>query len=229
VNNDSVDAGNRFLALINLLVGEVPPGSQAVALEGPGLHAALQGLDRELPPFLRTLLVADGTVTMAIEAYYGESIEVRTINQLAMSLPEAMPMLGVEAATDILYREVILQGSDSGRVYACAYSMIRRSVIADSLYRELVAERVGIGTLLRNTAKGSYREILSIRQGGIADVGDQLITDVSHSDEDLDNSIEKGLVSRTYCVYLDSKPGILITEVFPVSPYLSRDNNEQAK
>lgn len=213
MKNSSVDDVGRFPTLIELLAHEFPTGNMPVALEGDDLHHELQSLDCVLPAFLRTLLVADGTVTMAIEAFYAESVEVKTINQSLEVLPRPFPMLSVAGAENVLYREVILRGRESGRVYASAYSLIRESVIATSLYHELVAQRVGIGTLLRNTAKGSYREILNMRAGGIHGASrknmDQLI---------LTNS---ELVSRTYRVFLDGVPGILITEVFPVSPYLT--------
>ena len=212
MKNSSVDDTSRFPALIKLLAIELPAGNTLLALEGVDLHHALQNLNCVLPAFLRTLLVADGTVTMAIEAYYAESVEVKTINQSLEILRGPFPMLSVADSENVLYREVILRGCESGRVYASAYSLIRESVIATSLYHELVAQRVGIGTLLRNTAKGSYREILNMRSGGIHGASrknlDQLI------------STNSELVSRTYRVFLDGVPGILITEVFPIAPYL---------
>ena len=224
MKNASADAASRFPALIKLLASEFPSGNMPVALEGSELHRALENLNCVLPAFLRTLLVADGTVTMAIEAYYGERIEVKTISQSLEILPAPFPMLSVTDAENVLYREVILRGCESGQVYASAYSLIRESVIATNLYHELVAKRVGIGTLLRNTAKGSYREILKMRTGGIHGASrkslDRLILDNSDYGSRDEDGAGSELVSRTYRVFLDGVPGILITEVFPVSPYL---------
>jgi len=160
-----------------------------------------------LPPFLRTLLVADGTVTMALEAFYDEPVDVVTMNQSSEALATSLPALVIEQGEEVLYREVILRGRQSDCVYASAYSLIRKAAVGQSLYQALVEERVGIGTLLRNTAKGSYREILKLRVGGLGD--------------DLEIGAGELMVNRTYCVYLDSAPGILITEVFPVSRYMS--------
>ncbi|MFT6434053.1 MAG: chorismate-pyruvate lyase [Candidatus Azotimanducaceae bacterium] len=223
MKNASGDAASRFPALINLLASEFPSGNMPVALEGSDLHHALASLNCALPAFLRTLLVADGTVTMAIEAFYAERIEVKTIRQSLEVLPAPFPMLSVADPENVLYREVILRGCESGQVYASAYSLIRESVIAKNLYHELVAKRVGIGTLLRNTAKGSYREILKMRAGGVHGASlkrqDQLILDNSDFGRRDEDGVGSELVSRTYRVFLDGVPGILITEVFPVSPF----------
>ncbi len=194
-------ANARFSALVRLLADD---GIESTGLEGTHLHLALSALALDLPAFLRTLLVADGTVTMAIEAYYAEPVDVITISQSLEELQVALPTFVSEQGEQVLYREVMLQGRQSNRRYATAYSLIRKSAVGQRLYQALVDEQVGIGTLLRNTAKGSYREILKLRTGGLDVEGDQ----------------DQLRVNRTYCVYLDAAPGILITEVFPVSPYL---------
>ena len=199
MSTETSKSNERYQQLIELLAKEFSVKALPRPLEGGELHLALKRLNVELPPFLRTLLVADGTVTMAIEAFYAEEVEVKTTTQSLEVLPVPLPMFSCDKGEEVLYREVALRGQRSTRVYASAYSLIRKSVVAEELYDELISERVGIGTLLRNTAKGSYREILSIRAGGFGD----------------------GFVSRTYCVYLDAKPGILITETFPIEPYLT--------
>jgi len=198
-------ADARFYALVRLLASDSADGILPAGLEGNDLHLARERLGIDLPPFLRTLLVADGTVTMALEAYYDEPVDVVTMNQSFEELATSLPALAIEQGEEVLYREVILRGRQSDCVYASAYSLIRKAAVGQSLYQALVEERVGIGTLLRNTAKGSYREILKLRVGGLGD--------------DLEIGTGELMVNRTYCVYLDSAPGILITEVFPVSRY----------
>ena len=198
-------ADARFYALVRLLASDSADGILPAGLEGNELHLARERLGLDLPPFLRTLLVADGTVTMALEAYYDEPVDEVTMNQSFEELATSLPALAIEQGEEVLYREVILRGRQSGCVYASAYSLIRKAAVGQSLYQALVEERVGIGTLLRNTAKGSYREILKLRVGGLGD--------------DLEIGTGELMVNRTYCVYLDSAPGILITEVFPVSRY----------
>ena len=203
----STSADARFNALVRLLASDSADRISAAGLEGNDLHLARKQLGVDLPPFLRTLLVADGTVTMALEAFYDEPVDVVTMNQSSEALATSLPALVIEQGEEVLYREVILRGRQSDCVYASAYSLIRKAAVGQSLYQALVEERVGIGTLLRNTAKGSYREILKLRLGGLGD--------------DLEIGAGELMVNRTYCVYLDSAPGILITEVFPVSRYMS--------
>ncbi len=169
-------------------------------LEGESLQQAVTLLNQPLlAPFLKTLLVTDGTVTMAIQAYYGEPIEVKTLAQSLVKSPGPIKPLKLSAEDEILYREVTLTGAASGRRYASAYSIIKKAVVPEPMFDDLVSQRAGIGTLLRNTARGSYRDILKIRSGGLGD--------------------PQPCVNRTYCVYLDAQPAILITEVFPLNAH----------
>ena len=51
----------------------------------------------EVPPFLRALLVTDGTVTKILEAYFWEPVVVDTVSQCFEVATEAVPWIEVEA------------------------------------------------------------------------------------------------------------------------------------
>ncbi len=148
-----------------------------------------------LPPFLRALLVADGTVTRMLTAFFAEPIHVRTQNQAPQVMPSSLPQLALNQGDDAFVRTVELRGSESGVCYATAVSVLNPAYLDAALFRELIDEHVGMGEVLRNSARGSYRELLDIRQ----------------------QKAEQ--ISRTYAVVLAGHPAILITENFEKSSF----------
>lgn len=151
-----------------------------------------------IPGFLRALLVADGTVTMALEAYFDEVIRIETVRQEPRTLPCDLSVLGMKKGDTSYFRRVKLLGEDTGRCYAEATSLLNKNAIGDTLFEQLVDEHVGIGVILRNSAKGSFREVLQIKRASLFAGFD---------------------VYRTYRVSLGGVPAILINEEFPIDLY----------
>ena len=83
----------------------------------------------ELPPFLRALLVTDGTVTKALEAYFWEPVTVDTLEQRFETAQAAVSWIGVDAGDRCLVRDARLRGVHSGRAFAEALSLIRTELI----------------------------------------------------------------------------------------------------
>lgn len=154
-----------------------------------------------LPPFLRTLLVADGTVTKSLEAYYWEPINVETVWQKPMAAEADIPWLQVEQGREVIGRRVNLRGGHSGNVYTRAFSVIRPEQIPDKLRERLIAGSLGIGELIRDCGLETYRELLEI---------------------DVASGGEGDEIYRTYRIVLGGQPGILVSEYFPVAVF--RDN-----
>jgi chorismate-pyruvate lyase len=151
-----------------------------------------------VPPFLRSLLVADGTVTMALEAYFLEQIEICTLRQGQVLAPRDVSALDLNKGEQCLIREVQLLGVESSKCYVHAVTVINPSRLSPILFEQLVDEEEGIGAILRNVAKGSFREVIHIGTGG-------LMTDAD--------------IHRRYRVSLNSLPALLITEEFELSSY----------
>ena len=158
-----------------------------------------------IPPFLRTLLVTDGTVTKSLEAYFWESVNIKTIEQGLCNAESNLPWLDVSKGEEVLTREVELRGSSTNRIYATAFSTIRPQAIPNYCREKLLKGEIGIGKLIRESGLESYREILEI---GL---------DPEKNTDDSDGGID--LIHRTYCVYLSGKPALLITERFPLNVY----------
>jgi len=154
-----------------------------------------------LPPFLRALLVTDGTVTKLLEAYFWEPVAVDTLEQRFAAAEAPVPWVEVQAGDPCLIRDARLRGRHSGRAYAEAFSLIRTELIPDDLGRRLIAREIGIGALIRDSGLESYREVM---------------------DAGLDRSQGTGgAVFRTYRIVIDSRPVILITEYFPLDLFES--------
>lgn len=153
----------------------------------------------QLPPFLRALLVTDGTVTKILEAYFWEPVEVRTLEQDFWTAERPVDWLKVRTGDNILIRLAHLQGIDSGRTYAEAFSVIRPDLIPASFRQRLIDREIGIGVLIRDSGLESYREVMEIG--------------IDHPDPGEEH------VFRTYRIIIAGAPVILITESFPLALY----------
>ena len=153
----------------------------------------------ELPPFLRALLVTDGTVTKILEAFFWEPVSVETLEQRFQVAEASVPWIALEAGDRCLMRDARLRGQHSGRAYAEAFSLIRTELIPEDFRRRLIARQIGIGALIRDSGLESYREVL--------DVGLE------------PTPPSAGSVFRTYRIVIDRNPVILITEYFPLHLY----------
>ena len=155
-----------------------------------------------LPPFLRALLVTDGTVTKILEAYFWEPVAVDTLAQDLMTAERDIPWVEVGAGDQVLIRQAQLRGIDSGKVYATAFSVIRTERIPPAFRQRLIDREIGIGVLIRDSGLESYREVMEV---GASEA------DTQASGEDR--------VFRTYRIIIDGVPVILITETFPLALY----------
>ncbi len=157
-----------------------------------------------LPPFLRALLVTDGTVTKILEAYFWEPVEVQTQKQEFATAERPIDWIQIDAGDRVLIRNARLRGTDSGQVYATAFSVIRPELIPDTFRQRLIDREIGIGVLIRDSGLESYREVLEV---GIEppDAHEPAST-CEH-------------VFRTYRIIIGQAPVILITESFPLDLY----------
>jgi len=82
----------------------------------------------QLPPFLRTLLVADGTVTKSLEAWFWEKVKIEPINNQLETLEEEVLGIEVEQGDRVLQREVILIREKGVETYRDIFSINYHSV-----------------------------------------------------------------------------------------------------
>src|SRR6185436_19148764 len=119
------------------------------SLEQPGTTAPSGRVDLSaVPPFLRTLLVTDGTVTVNLEAYFWEPIEVELLSHAQQESDKAYPEVDVQAQAPIVRRRVLLRGRMTGSAYAFAETVMSIDGVPPDLRRSLVEDRKGIGELI---------------------------------------------------------------------------------
>jgi chorismate-pyruvate lyase len=159
----------------------------------------------ELPPFLRALLVTDGTVTKILEAYFWEPLEVQTLQQEFVAAERPIAWIQIDPGARVLIRRALLRGVDSQRVYATAFSVIRTELIPETFRQRLIDREIGIGVLIRDSGLESYREVLEVGMERASPETDR---------QDADDQ-----VFRTYRIIIRREPVILITESFPLGMY----------
>lgn len=160
---------------------------------------------RALTPFQRSLLVIDGTVTKFIEAYTMEAVEVLPLAQSTRTLPADHVWLAAPAGTEVIAREVVLQGQYSRRVYAYALSLLVPERLPGDFLQRMAAGPKGIGGALLGARLESYREILWYGRER-----------VQHLPAALRRLAETEFIARTYRVMVNQQPIMFINEKFPL-------------
>lgn len=154
--------------------------------------------------FQRMLLGTDGSVTHILEAYAEEPIDVVKLLQRISIGDDVDPALELSPGDEVLHRQVVLQGRQSGRslLYAEALIAVARvpRVVLDGL---LITDRP-MGILLAENRTEAFREILDVGREAAGELGAHF---------GLDGGAE--LIWRRYRIVIDRRPVMLIGEKFP--------------
>jgi len=162
----------------------------------------------KLPPFLRTLLVMDGTVTKALEAWFWEPVKVVPLKNELTKLTKTVEGLDTKIGDKVLQREVILQGSNSSKIFACARSTVALESLPKEVGLALETGKIGIGELFREKGLETYRELFNINYYLSPPKGDELLA-----------HLEGEIVSRSYQIWVNGGASIIVTEYFSVAAY----------
>ena len=162
----------------------------------------------KLPPFLRTLLVMDGTVTKALEAWFWEPVKVVPLKNALETLSEKVEGLETQKGDKALQREVTLQGINSGKIFACARSTVALESLPTEVGLALETGQIGIGELFREKGLETYRELFNINYFSAVPQGDALLA-----------HLQGGVVSRSYQIWVNGGASIIVTEYFSVAEY----------
>lgn len=161
-----------------------------------------------LPPFLRTLLVADGTVTKSLESWFWEPVSIDLLSQQSLKLPEPVLGLDAEVNSDVLLREVKLLGDHSRKMFAFARSWLSLDALPQLLAEDLKRGRIGIGEILREQGVETYRDIVALEYLPLQSLAAPL-QELFHCD----------VISRSYRIRVNQLSAILVTEFFPLDAY----------
>ncbi len=179
------------------------PGVIASSIEGSSIELAT------LPSFLRTLMIADGTVTKALEAFFWEKINIIPMLNEYETSKSAIKSLNQAAGTRVLCREVLLKGASSNTVFASARSLVVTKGLPAKLVEGLESGQIGIGELLRIQGCETYRDIMNIKYFPEKSQADSLVSQLSGD-----------VISRSYRISVAKEPVIQVTEYFPISVYI---------
>lgn len=160
----------------------------------------------KLSPFQRILLTTDGTLTDILEAYVWEPIEIVKLMQETVKVPEAIPLLDIGTQTEVLHREVLLRGARSEKHYLHATSVLVLDRLDQGLREELMTTQEPLGKLMIQSRLETFKEIVKCSSRKAPDVG-KVFGELP----------DTALISRTYRVFSQGRPFILITESFPGS------------
>lgn len=164
-----------------------------------------------LSPFQRILLTTDGTVTDMLEAYLSEPIQLVKLDEQQIPLSQDIPIISLKKGTEVIDRQILLQGRISRRNFLYAESIVVLNRLDEDFRNQLLKTKTPIGKLWLEHRTESFKEIV--------DSGKEL------ANEELSNyfGIEpnSNLLFRTYCVFSNRQAITMITEKFPENAFLN--------
>lgn len=175
----------------------------------PSVIATTSGRELDmatLPAYLRTLLVADGTVTKSLEAWFWEPVTVELLAQEELVGCVNQAYLDDNSEALLLQRQVLLKGKQSERVFAFADSTIVLSALPDKLSQGLRQGSIGIGEILRRSGVETFRDIMSV--------------DLCDSIPFAQLECVGPYLKRSYVIELQGIRAIRVSEYFPMALYI---------
>jgi len=161
-----------------------------------------------LSSFQRILLTTDGTVTEILEAHLWEAMRIVKLYQDCIETDASVPYLDIGPHAPVLVRKIILRGESSERNYIYAGSIIALDRLDDRIRLGLIETQKPVGQLMLEARLETFREILSCCYEPAEEIG-----------ECLGLSPDARLISRTYRVFANRQPFMLITEKFPETAF----------
>ena len=161
-----------------------------------------------LSSFQRILLTTDGTVTEILEAHLWEAMRIVKLYQDCIETDASIPYLDIGPHAPVLVRKIILRGESSERNYIYAESIVALDRLDDRIRQGLIETQKPVGQLMLEARLETFREILSCCYEPAEEIG-----------ESLGVSPDARLISRTYRVFANRQPFMLITEKFPETAF----------
>ena len=180
-----------------------PPLDVTSAQLAPAAKLAHVNL-RTLSPYHRALLVIDGTVTTFIEAWALEPLEIHRVAQASCALTMDDPWLDAPAGTEVIRREVVIEGRETGSLYAHALSLMIESRLPDAVRHRLSIDGEGIGRILNDNHLETRREILWSGRERAPDLPSWSM-----------RAPGAEVLTRTYRIFHGGRPLAVICERFP--------------
>lgn len=157
-----------------------------------------------LNPLQRIILVYNGTLTRLLETFLNEQLTVVKLHETLEASSEPVPYLDLPAHQQIINRKICLQGQDSGINWLYAESIIVPARLPPLFRQELLESQIPIGKLWNKHRVETFKELLPPFQEPAGELADHF-----------NISTDYALFGRTYRVYSNQTPIMMLTEKFP--------------
>jgi chorismate-pyruvate lyase len=157
-----------------------------------------------LSRFQRILLTTDGTLTEILAAYLCEQIILVKLSEQMHKLNRDLSPLAINAGIDVIDRRILLQGKISRRNFIYAESFLVPDRLEEKFKQELLVSQTPLGRLWVEHKLETFKEIIDTAKEPAGALS-------SH----FGISPEEALLSRTYRVFSNREPIMMITEKFP--------------
>jgi len=115
-----------------------------------------------LGPTQRVLLVTDGTLTEILEASFLERIQLVKVTQQVIPAKKEHSQLELKDEEAVMERQILLRGSESGRNYVYAESLIAVDRLGPALSTELLNSQVPLGRLWLEHKLETFKEMVEV-------------------------------------------------------------------
>ncbi|QUY45186.1 chorismate lyase [Acaryochloris marina S15] len=160
----------------------------------------------KLSTFQRILLTTDGTVTDILEAYAFEQIQIVKLSESLFILEDDINSMKLKKGSEVIARKILLQGKISRKNFVYAESIIAPENLNIRFREALLKTKSPIGKLWFEQRVETFKEIVNTS-----------IESATNLSKYFNIGISDKLFSRTYQVFTDNKPVMMITEKFPES------------
>ena len=163
----------------------------------------------ELSTLQRMILITDGTLTDILEVCLLEKISIVKLSEKLINLDQDIPVLNLKSGDKIIKREIFLQGRVSKKNLIYAESIIVPERIDKRFKEQLLNSEKPIGKLWLEYRVETFKEIVDLSQEAAGDLA-----------KNFQISPEEKLFSRSYRVFSQNQPIMMITEKFPESYFI---------
>ena len=165
----------------------------------------------KLSTFQRILLTTDGTLTEILEAYLFEQINMVKLSEKLISIKQDVSYLELTSGSEVIERKILLQGKISRKNFIYAESLLVPERLEEKFHQELLKSQTPLGRLWLEHKMETFKEIVD----SVEEPAGELASYFKIEREDR-------MLSRTYRVFSNRQPIMMITEKFPES-YFQKD------
>lgn len=163
----------------------------------------------DLSPFQRIILTTDGTLTDILEAYLFEAIQINKLSEGLVSITQDIPTLELKKGSEVIDRKILLQGKISRKNFIYAESIIVPERLDEKFKTSLLKSQIPIGRLWQEHKMETFKEIV--------DSGKEPANELSSY---FNIQMEDNILFRSYRLFNNRMPIMIITEKFPESYFL---------